>query len=448
MRSWLIRNVFTPLHEKFSGLPVHEKLRALEASQWWAGEQIREWQWQKAKELLAHAYQNIPYYKKLLDERGLPPHSIQTWEDWKKIPILSRQTAHDEMTHLMARDKVRKLIRKRTSGTQGERVDFFWDKAAYVTNLAMKLRGHRWFGIDTGDSSAKLWDIPPRTKPLSRLKNYLRQTFLRHEIGLPIRDLSEEKLEKFYGEVQRLQPVFLVGYRSALTAFADFIQKTGKDGRALGVRFVLSTAEMMLPYQRKKLQEIFGAPVGNVYGANEVGLLGFECPQGAMHLMADGVLIEFIPEDPASDVKTVIATNLENYGMPLLRYRIGDVASPVERPCSCGRGLPAVDLSVARLDEVIELPNGRRFHVTVLASVIEYAFPYGENPIREFCFYQTASRDFKLQVAGKFEDKELVRKRIIENSRKYLGPNIIFEIEFVPKIEKPASSKMRSVIRE
>ncbi|NOX62344.1 MAG: phenylacetate--CoA ligase family protein, partial [Chloroflexi bacterium] len=86
-----LRGAVLPIGSRLAGYgDVMPYLRELEASQWWSAEQLRELQNRKLRRLIAHVYQHVPFYRRVMDERGLTPDDIQTTDDLVKLPIVDK----------------------------------------------------------------------------------------------------------------------------------------------------------------------------------------------------------------------------------------------------------------------------------------------------------------------------------------------------------------------
>ena len=101
----------------------------LKKSQWWTRERLEEYQLQKLGRLLNHAYENVPYYKKVFDERGLNPKDIQDFNDLRKLPFLTKEIIRDNLGDFKARNyPAGKLEYVTTGGSTGVPLGFYYEK--------------------------------------------------------------------------------------------------------------------------------------------------------------------------------------------------------------------------------------------------------------------------------------------------------------------------------
>ena len=137
-----------------------------------------------------------------------------------------------------------------------------------------------------------------------------------------------------------------------------------------GVRFrslcaIVSSAETLWPHQREVIEDAFGVRIFNRYGTREVGHIGSECDQhNGFHLSVDRLVVEVVDDDnracPVGVEGRLLVTDLDNYGMPLIRYEIGDRGVMAgSNNCDCGRRLPRLERVEGRTMDVVRTPDGR-----------------------------------------------------------------------------------------
>ena len=111
--------------EALYGKSFREWREFLEKSQWWSKKEIQEYQLRKLYETIEYAYKNVPYYKKVFDDRGILPSDIQSFDDLKKLPILTKEIIQNNFDDLVSRAYPRyKMISCNTGGTSGKRFYF------------------------------------------------------------------------------------------------------------------------------------------------------------------------------------------------------------------------------------------------------------------------------------------------------------------------------------
>ena len=104
MYSTIARHILYPIGERILGTTLLKYLKELEETQWWSPEQLRELQNKKLRALIKHAYENVPYYHRIFEERSLAPNDIQTVEDLPKLPILTKDDIRQNSQDMLAKD--------------------------------------------------------------------------------------------------------------------------------------------------------------------------------------------------------------------------------------------------------------------------------------------------------------------------------------------------------
>jgi phenylacetate-CoA ligase len=135
---------------------------------------------------------------------------------------------------------------------------------------------------------------------------------------------------------------------------------------------------MLQPRYRQAIEQAFGCRVHDRYASAESGFIAFECAAGGIHVASESHLVEIVRADgrPAQPGESgdVLITTFRSRTMPLVRYRLGDVAvAPDGRPCPCGRGLPLLGELVGRSNSILRTPAGGLVAPTVVGSVVDDA---------------------------------------------------------------------------
>jgi len=161
---------------------------------------------------------------------------------------------------------------------------------------------------------------------------------------------------QWVAELQALAPTVLATYPSAAVLLAEE-RLAGRAG--LHLHEIWTGGEALSPAMRGFLQQAFGCPVANNYGASEFLSLASECPGGHLHLNSDWVILEPVDGQghavPAGTAgTTTLLTNLANHVQPLIRYDLGDRVTLQVQPCACGSRLPVIEVQ-GRDDDTLRL---------------------------------------------------------------------------------------------
>ena len=130
MYNFIARNILAPVLDFSRGTQTMNCLRQLESSQWWPRNKILELQNERLKQLIRQSYDNVPYYRRVFDERSINPSSIQSKEDLVKLPILTKELIRAYFEELKVPGfSARKLVRLATDGSTGEPMEFYRTRA-------------------------------------------------------------------------------------------------------------------------------------------------------------------------------------------------------------------------------------------------------------------------------------------------------------------------------
>ncbi len=331
--------------------PVLAALRELETSQWLPAADVEALQVRKLRPLLAHAGTTVPYYRDLFARIGFDPLRVQSIGDLCALPILERDTLIERFDDLRSERPPSRAVGRATGGSTGRPVRFLVDEPETATRSAHIDRNLRWLGWDPGDRLAFVWgsdiDSAEHRGALARLRDAVSGT-----LWIDAFTLGRGDLDDALRRIQEHDPAVLIGYPSSLHLLAE---RALASGRTLSLRGIQTSAEMLAPRVREDLQKAFGCRVLDRYGCREAGIIAHECPEGRLHVNAEAVVMEC----PQGDV---VVTALNNYAMPLIRYRNEDSGEMSAGVCACGRGLPLAGGIRGRLSDVIRAPGGRLIH--------------------------------------------------------------------------------------
>ena len=288
------RKIFNMIQRSY-GAYMEERLHELEKTQWLSRDELREMQWKRVTELLQHAYNNVPYYKRIWKEVGIHPSDICSWDDFKKLPLLDKSLVQNYYDELLA-DGMEgiPLYYSGTSGSTGTPMRFVRTQDAKARFWAAMYRGYSWFGIAMCDKEARLFGMPfDRT---SRFKERAKDWVMNRR-RLSVFEMTEENMQAFTQQLNAFQPAYLQGYPSAISRFAEFIIQKKENVRYswIPLKGVVTTSEVLTPTYKTLIEAAFECPAINQYGAAEIGLVAISCPQDGFHTVPENIFLETLP---------------------------------------------------------------------------------------------------------------------------------------------------------
>ena len=363
VNSLLLRKVIFPFYHKLKKTKVMERIDELEKNQWKSLEDLVVLQALKLKRLLIHANNTVPFYRQRFDHLGIDITDLHQPEYFSKIPLLSKKDINENRDKMISTKlNGNKLIPNSTSGSTGEALYLYYDMRSAAYRRATVIRNEQWLGIRLGDHVATLWGAPMDLKKASALRGRLHG-WANNLMFLSSYDMSDKTLEDYERKLNSFKPKLLTSYPGPLTVFAEYLLKRNR--KIPSIKAIISSAETLYPWQKDIIEKAFCCPVYNRYGCREFGDIAHECAcREGLHINYDRYIVEILNEniEPAAEdeIGELVITDLDNYGMPLIRYRIGDVASFKKALCSCGRGLPLLGQVEGRTLDIVRAPNGNR----------------------------------------------------------------------------------------
>jgi phenylacetate-CoA ligase len=432
------RNVVLPLIEAIRGEPISRCLTELSKTQWYSRDQLRELQWNKLKTLLRHCHENVPFYRELFAKVQLHPEDIKSFDDFKQLPTLAKDDVRFNTDAITDATSVRKVEHMHTGGTLGIPLVIKRDMLCSAYIRASEARAFEWHGIRRGEKQVRIWglELDGAAARRDRIKDLLL-----NRRRIPIFEISEDTVRFYVDLIRRFRPSYIFGLPSAIHRICRIMKGLALDGGELGIRHVACSGESLREFQRETIERTFGCGVINEYGCCEMGPIAMECNEGNMHLTMENILVEFVElGDAPSDHSEIILTNLNNYTMPLLRYRIGDTGRPLTTQCSCGRRSEIMSFDAGRVLDMLVSPDGS-YISGALFCYIAFDIIQKHGGIKDFRVVQRMRDrlDISLVKDNDFSDETLAlfNARIHEK----FGPEMKIEYDFLDEIPLEKSGK-------
>ena len=435
------KHLLLPMGDFAYGSDISRQWEVLNRSEFLPYQQILEIQNEKLRKLIRHAYDSVPYYHKLFDKLGLRPEDIQTKDDLSKLPILTKQIIRDNYDDMFSTAVDPKRFRKSSSGgSTGTPLRFCTDNHEWSMQRASTLRAWESYGLKLGDKVFSLGgDSIARKKNAFSLKNVYDLVIMRN-YKYNSSDVDQTGMAQHLENFKRIRPKAVRGYGSSLVIFARYLKEEGY--KPSGIKVVLTTGEVLMPNYRKELEEVFGAPVYDAYGAGDGGIVSHECAcHNGLHITEELCVIEITDKAgnvlPDGEVGFVTTTDLENFAFPFIRYHVGDMSYIKTEPCSCGRHTRQFGEVMGRAGKLLYNKQGVPLSPTMLPIMlypnldyhcVEYQQEY--NKIDRFQIRQDVNGDIQILLKMKEGVKDATfREEIIENyKRHFVGSEVSLQI--------------------
>ncbi len=331
-------------------------------------EDIKKLQSEKLVRQVKHVYENVPYYRNLMDEKGVKPEDIHGIEDLHKLPFLSKADLRDAYPYGLLAKPLSECVRiHSTSGTTGRRV------VAFYTQHDVDL----W-----EDCCARAIVAAGGTKDDVCQVAYGYGLFTggaglhggSHKVGsltLPMSSGNTERQAQFMFD---LGATILCCTPSYAAYIGEYLKEQGYKGEDIPLKAGIFGAEPWTEEMRRGIEKDLGIKAYDIYGLTETSGPGvaFECEeQTGMHINEDHFLAEIIDPDtgevlPEGSKGELVFTSLDKEAFPLLRYRTRDICVLSRKPCSCGRTHIKMAKPMGRTDDMLIIRG-----VNVFPSQIE-----------------------------------------------------------------------------
>ena len=444
---WFMQNFVLPVYDVVRGTSRFKCGRVLDRTQWFSPRDVERLQFRNLRFLLRHAYETVPYYRRVFRERKLFPDDFRRVEDLVKLPVLTKADVRRYSGDLVSRVYPRSGLVASQSGGTGDQIRFYVTKEQVSWEVAAEFRAYGWAGYRFGDRCLMFWGSPI---DLARYAGFVKRFSggLERVLVLNTYVVSDEVLGRYVRLMERFDPEVVRGYASSVYVVAKYMLEKGV-GR-VRPRAVLTSAETLLGYMRETIEEAFGCPVFDYYGSREIGAIAAECEEHCgYHVSAENVVLEFVRDGEhvaAGEDGVIYVTSLRNYGMPFIRYAIGDVGRCSDDVCGCGRGLPLISSIEGRVSQFMAVYDKKLKHVVPVSTAGPGLFG-GALMYVPLERYQIIQENLDRVVIRAVKGKDYSQKHtdfLIDHIHKYLGDNIKVDVEFVDYLE-PLPSGKRSV---
>jgi len=408
-------------------------------------EEIRQYQKRRLERLLRHALKRVLAYM----EASGTKVSVMRGEGLRvldQFPLMDRWTLVKRWEQFVARNAPRyspKLVR--SGGTTGKPVSLYLDGRTRALWNMMSLLRRQWAGWRPGDRLVVF-------HLFHRLPSYLRKSIdpgtpfvldrSRGELFVNAGKLDDRRLREFSLNVVEFRPQILRGYPSRLVLLARAINSLPARMR---LRAILTGGELLSEEYRCYLEDTFACKVYDWYNMWENVATALQCERGTYHVVPELSHVEILRNGrpcKSGEVGEIVGTHLGNYSMPLIRYNMNDLASPIESACLCGRNTQPITLIGGRGRDIIVTPRG----YVVLQNALISSKIDPPLPVEGLQFYQDRKEEVVVRIVrGNGYTEDDTRRLIAEIDQIFDGA-VTLRWEYVEEIPRTPSGKYPYVV--
>lgn len=431
-----------PLGDLLTGQSVHQHLNFLFKSQYWSREQIYSWQNERLRLLIHHAYSNVPFYTELFRDLNLKPDDIQTRNDLKKLPIITKEDLkRNKQKHLAKNLNKEKIIFSSSSGSTGEPFQFYTTRRAESMNKATAIRAWYWMGYRLGDKYAKV-SMNPRNSFIKKV-----QDCVNNSLYLSSQQLIDSEFTKLANQISNYDPKFIRCYPVPLLFLSRQIAKEKGHYPGTSLIAINTTGSTLHPDDRKEIEEVFGVKIFDAYSC-EGGPVFAQCPAHSNYHPAEEYAIsEFIEDsvtrsDPQKPMRH-ITTDLYNYASPFIRYDTQDyVVLGEQTPCPCGMHYINIAGIRGRDSDILITPSGKLLIVENFVAYFEWI-----PEVEQIQVVQDKLDEILIRIVVNKSYNDSIEKKITDYWKEYIGDDVHLIVKVVEEIKLTPTGKLRTVVR-
>lgn len=402
----------------------------------------------KKQEIVEHHLKNNLAYQKFVGKTNFHPSDNELAEqNWNDLPIMTKKDFQKPLFERLSNGFSSKNVYvNKTSGSSGDPFIFAKDKYCHALTWANIINRFGWFGIDFNSSlQARFYGIP--LDFIGNKKERFKD-FLSHRYRFSIFNLSDDILEGFLNEFKTRKFDYINGYTSSVVLFAKFLQNKSIVLKTIcpTLKVCVVTSEMLFEEDKILLENQFGIPVANEYGASELDLIAFENPEGEWQVNSETLFVEILDDDnnilSYGKSGRIVITSLFNKAHPFIRYDIGDIGVLDEKSTL---KKPILKNLIGRTNDIAVLPSGKKspgltfYYVT--KSIIE-----DDGNVKEFVVKQTKIDTFDIEYVSEAELNMEQTQKIEAAIALYLENGLVFTFIRKEKLERSKSGKLKQFV--
>lgn len=376
-----------------------------------------------------HVYENVKYYRDLMDEKGVKPEDIKSTDDLHKLPFLTKSDLRDAYPYGLLAKPLSECVRiQSTSGTTGKRVVAFytqhdidlWEDCCARAITAVGGTNEDVCHVSYGYG---LFTGGPGLNGGS------------HKVGCLTLPMSSGNTERQITFMRDLGSTILCCTPSYAAYIGETLNDMGLTPDDISLKAGIFGAEPWTEEMRQSIEKSLGIKAYDIYGLTETSGPGvaFECSeQTGMHINEDHFYPEIINPDtgevlPEGEVGELVFTSLTKEAFPLLRYRTRDLCVLSRKKCSCGRTLIKMAKPMGRSDDMLIIRGVNVFPSQIETVLIENG--YSPNYLIEVDrVNNTDTLDVNVemnpdQVSDKVSDMQQKERALAEAMKTMLGIN-------------------------
>ena len=414
----------------------------LKAANEWTADEIRRFELSELRRVVRRAYENTNGYRRLFESVGALPEDIDSIENFRRIPYLTKEMIRDGLEDYSCEYPNREYIT--TGGSTGIPTGMYRDPISFAKELASKAHQYHRVGWREGDRQMVFRglqiDSPDGTQFAPEFNELRCSTY----------QFVPEQMEVYRQKAFEYEPEWIRCYPSSGFVFADYLKESKKPFPK--IKGMLCSSENLYDFQKQLFREVFGeeAKIFVHYGHYEMSALAGFCEYtDDYHVLPQYGYVELV--DIAGNLVTktgeigeIVATSFIMSATPFVRYKTEDLAVFKSWGCGeCGRPYQIWERIEGRLQELIQTETGRLISTSML-NMHDDSYAY----LKQFQFHQKERGRVIFRFVPKDNCSENFVNKVRWKLQSKLGADISLEMESVKEIPLTKRGKHRLLIQE
>ncbi len=410
-------------------------------------EQIKAFQEDLLHKALTYLDSNSPYYQRMFKSYGINVDKICHIEDLVKIPFTEKKDLQLFNEEFLCCPKSKIIDYITTSGTLGDPVTFGCTEKDLQRLAFNEKKSFECAGVQSGNVVQLMTTLDKRF--MAGLAYFLGL----RELGAGVIRVGNGIPELQWDTIRRIKPDTIMCVPSFILKLIQYAEDHNIDYKNSSIRRIIGIGEGLrdqnfnLNLLGSKIKEKWDVQLFATYSSTEMGATFSECEFGmGGHVHPELIIVEIIGDDdlpvPDGEPGEIVITTLGVEGMPLLRFRTGDIATKIVEQCKCGRNSYRLTPLIGRKNNMIKL-KGTTLYPPAINDVLDNT-DYVENYVIEVRQSEAGTDDVVVKIGLKYAPDFDVVKELKDSfrSRIRVAPQIeIHPVEVIQKINFPAKSR-------
>ncbi|MFD1095966.1 phenylacetate--CoA ligase family protein [Salegentibacter chungangensis] len=413
---------------------------------------IKKRQWELLKEQLHYAAVHSPFYSELLSGKNIDPEKVNSIEDFRKIPITSKEDLQTRNQEFFAIPKEEVIDYVTTSGTLGKPVSFALNEADLERLAENEYQSFKTVGVQPSDTVQITTTLDRRFMAGMAYFLGLRKLgagIVRTGSGLP--QLQWESIKRF-------KPQYIIAVPSFLLKMIAYAKANGIDYKNSSVKAAICIGEPLRNFDfglnalGKRINELWDIELFSTYASTEMATAFTECSfHKGNHSLPDLIFTEILDESGnqvnPGETGELVVTPLQTKTMPLLRFATGDMLTYYPGNCACGRNSLRLSSVLGRKKQMIKLKGTSLYPQQIIEAL--NSFPEVENFVIESRLNDFGTDEITVKIPKEHSSECVERLKTHFKSELQVTPFIVqVSKEVINELKFPKESRKPQVFRD